>query len=98
MAKLKQNISGCFRAPDGGDFFARIRGYVSTLHKGEEIVFSPVLLPGKPRTGIVCIPHAPIQVSTILLGSEAMGMGTLSESRPFFFSAAVCGIERAKAI
>ncbi len=33
MAKLKQKISGYFRAPDGGDFFARIRGYVSTLRK-----------------------------------------------------------------
>lgn len=33
MTKVKQNISGTFRSSCGTDYFARIRGYISTVKK-----------------------------------------------------------------
>ncbi|HEV2456725.1 MAG TPA: hypothetical protein VGS80_00045 [Ktedonobacterales bacterium] len=33
MLKVRQEVSGCFRADTGSAAFARIRGYVSTLSK-----------------------------------------------------------------
>ena len=38
MIKVKQKISGCFREPNYADYFARIRGYITTLKKNKQNV------------------------------------------------------------
>jgi transposase len=38
MIKVKQKISGCFREPNYADYFARIRGYITTLKKNQQDV------------------------------------------------------------
>lgn len=39
MPKVKQRISGCFRALDGAENFAVIRSYLDTLHKQKQSIF-----------------------------------------------------------
>ena len=38
MIKVKLKISGCFREPNYADYFARIRGYITTLKKNKQNV------------------------------------------------------------
>ena len=40
MVKVQQKISGCFRSMEGCMFFARIRGYISTVKKHNENVLT----------------------------------------------------------
>ena len=50
MMKLKQKISGTFRSLQGAQYFARIRGYISTVRKNGRNVFEEIgnALSGKP--------------------------------------------------
>ena len=44
MPKLKQKVSGCFRAASGSEQFATIRSYLSTLRKQRKGIFQSLLL------------------------------------------------------
>lgn len=50
MVKVQQKVSGSFRSDDGPVFFARIRGYLSTLRKQGLPLFSALqaTLQGQP--------------------------------------------------
>jgi transposase len=50
MIKLKQKVSGTFRSLRGAQYFARIRGYISTVRKNGRNVFEEIknALGGKP--------------------------------------------------
>jgi transposase len=44
MIKAKTKISGCFRAVDGGEVFAVLKSYTSTLRKNERNIFEGIRL------------------------------------------------------
>lgn len=43
MVKLHQKISGCFRSPVGGAILCRVRGYLSTMAKQGQALFSALV-------------------------------------------------------
>lgn len=50
MIKVKEKISGTFASFKGGEIFARIRGYISTLKKNNRPVLEELnnVLGGRP--------------------------------------------------
>lgn len=44
MIKAKSKISGCFRSDDGGEVFADIKSYTSTLHKNKRNLYHGISL------------------------------------------------------
>ena len=48
MLKVKEKISGTFASFRGGEIFARIRGYISTLKKNNQSVLKDYTLDNYP--------------------------------------------------
>ena len=42
MIKVKQKVSRCFREPTYAAYFARIRGYISTVKKNQQDILQNI--------------------------------------------------------
>ena len=58
MMKLKQKISGCFRSFTGGQYFCRIRSYLSTARKQNWAILDAIATAfrGQPRVDFAICP------------------------------------------
>lgn len=67
MMKVQQKISGGFRSDEGGAWFARIRGYLSTMRKQAQPMLEAI---GNVFSGHPVVPSLSVETAGSLFGAE----------------------------